>query len=206
MKASLLALMAGLFWGVGEFFTKQVLHTHRVGPVTAIAVRSTVALPVLGAAYLLVVHGRGVEPRDWTQAGAGTLLKLVLGSGLAAGAGGMLCFYGALNLGPISKVKPVAFTLAPVADYPASFDIDHPATLSRGLVLVKWWLLAIPHYIVIGILGGAMVGDWSDIGRDGGPGGVPDDEAHADWPGQARGGPGEVRGQRSEVRRSGVST
>jgi uncharacterized membrane protein len=26
----------------------------------------------------------------------------------------MLCFYGALNLGPVSKVKPIAFTLAPV--------------------------------------------------------------------------------------------
>ena len=26
----------------------------------------------------------------------------------------MLCFYGALHHGPISKVKPIAFTLAPV--------------------------------------------------------------------------------------------
>ena len=114
MKAALLAMLAGLCWGVGEFFTKQVLHTHRVGPITAIAVRSTVALPVRWAVYLVVVHGRGAEPREWTQAGAGTLLKLVLGSGLVAGAAGMLCFYGALHLGPISKVKPIAFTLAPV--------------------------------------------------------------------------------------------
>jgi bacterial/archaeal transporter family protein len=113
MRAALLAVLAGTFWGVGEFFTKQVLHTGRVGPVTAIAVRSTVALPVLWLAYFLFVHGRGVEPRDWTGAGAGTLLKLVLGSGLVAGAAGMLCFYGALHLGPISKVKPVAFTVAP---------------------------------------------------------------------------------------------
>ena len=30
-----------------------------------------------------------------------------------AGAVAMLCFYGALHHGPISKVKPVAFTLAP---------------------------------------------------------------------------------------------
>ena len=30
MKAALLAVLAGIFWGVGEFFTKQVLHTGRV--------------------------------------------------------------------------------------------------------------------------------------------------------------------------------
>ena len=114
MKAALLAVLAGLFWGVGEFSTKQVLHTGRVGPVTAITVRSTVALPVLWAAYLVFVHARGTEPRDWTQAGTATLLKLVLGSGLMAGAIAMLCFYGALHHGPISNAKPIAFTLAPV--------------------------------------------------------------------------------------------
>ena len=114
MKAVFLAVCAGLCWGVGEFFTKQVLHTGKVGPVTAIAVRSTVALPVLIIAYLVVVVWRGAEPRDWHRAAdAATLLKLVLGSGLVAGAAAMLCFYGALNFGPISTVKPIAFTLAP---------------------------------------------------------------------------------------------
>ena len=144
MKASLLALLAGVFWGVGEFFTKQVLHTHRVGPVTAIAVRSTVALPVLWAAYLLAVHARGAEPRDWTQAGTGTLLKLVLGSGLAAGAGGMLCFYGALNLGPISKVKPVAFTLAPVVGTLLGWMV-----LGETMSATKWVAVVM---IVIGVV------------------------------------------------------
>ena len=105
--------MAGACWGVGEFFTKQVLHTGRVGPVTAITVRSTVALPVLWGVYLLFVHARGGEPRDWAGAGPATLLKLILGSGLVAGAAGMLCFYGSLHLGPVSKVKPIAFTMAP---------------------------------------------------------------------------------------------
>jgi hypothetical protein len=46
-------------------------------------------------------------------------------------------------------------------DYPASFDVDYPATLSRGLVLVKWWLLAIPHYLVVAFFVGAGAG----IGR-----------------------------------------
>ena len=38
------------------------------------------------------------------------------------------------------------------ADYPADLIVDYPEKLSQGLVLVKWWLLAIPHYIVVGIL------------------------------------------------------
>ena len=49
------------------------------------------------------------------------------------------------------------FTLA-ATDYPASFEVDYPERLSRGLVLVKWWLLAIPHYLVLGfLLGGAWL-------------------------------------------------
>jgi hypothetical protein len=39
------------------------------------------------------------------------------------------------------------FTLAKT-DYPADFDVDYPERLSRGLVLVKSWLLAIPHLII----------------------------------------------------------
>ena len=47
------------------------------------------------------------------------------------------------------------FTLAE-GDYPATFEVEYPERLSRGLVLVKWWLLAIPHYLVLAfLLGGA---------------------------------------------------
>jgi hypothetical protein len=43
------------------------------------------------------------------------------------------------------------FTLQDVPDYPARLDVAYPEQLSRGLVLVKWWLLAIPHYLVVSI-------------------------------------------------------
>ena len=47
------------------------------------------------------------------------------------------------------------FSLQEEPDYPARLDVAYPEELSRGLVLVKWWLLAIPHYIIVGVfLGG----------------------------------------------------
>ena len=48
------------------------------------------------------------------------------------------------------------FSLKSDPTYPADFTVDYPEHLSRGLVLVKWWLLAIPQYLVVGILSGGM--------------------------------------------------
>jgi hypothetical protein len=42
------------------------------------------------------------------------------------------------------------FTLART-DYPADFDVDYPDHLSHGLVVVKSWLLAVPHLLIIGL-------------------------------------------------------
>jgi hypothetical protein len=51
------------------------------------------------------------------------------------------------------------FSLADVPDYPARLSVTYPPQLSRGLVLVKWWLLALPHYLIIGVFtGGAFAG------------------------------------------------
>src|SRR6195256_4066675 len=55
------------------------------------------------------------------------------------------------------------FTLKDVPDYPARLEVEYPESLSRGLVLVKWWLLAIPHYLVVAVfVGGAWAGSGID--------------------------------------------
>ncbi len=50
------------------------------------------------------------------------------------------------------------FSLDPAKDYPADLEIKYPRKLSRGLVLIKWWLLAIPHYAVVGAFQGGQGG------------------------------------------------
>jgi hypothetical protein len=50
------------------------------------------------------------------------------------------------------------FTLADVPTYPARLAVAYPSELSRGLVLVKWWLLALPHYLIAGVFAG---GTWA---------------------------------------------
>jgi Domain of unknown function (DUF4389) len=50
------------------------------------------------------------------------------------------------------------FSLGDRDDYPARFEVAYPEQLSRGLVLVKWWLLAIPQYIVVSVFVGSLGG------------------------------------------------
>jgi hypothetical protein len=50
------------------------------------------------------------------------------------------------------------FSLADHPDYPARLHVEYPERLSRGLVLVKWWLLAIPHYLIVSIFTGGAWG------------------------------------------------
>lgn len=55
------------------------------------------------------------------------------------------------------------FTLA-ATDYPARLDVAYPSELSRGLVLVKWWLLALPHYVIVGFLTSGLIWWTADFG------------------------------------------
>jgi hypothetical protein len=60
------------------------------------------------------------------------------------------------------------FTLAEVPDYPARLDVEYPQELSRGLVLVKWWLLALPHYVIVGVFAGGALAGFNAAGDHGG--------------------------------------
>ena len=60
------------------------------------------------------------------------------------------------------------FTLGEVPDYPARLDVEYPQALSRGLALVKWWLLALPQYLIVGVFAGGALAGFNAAGDHGG--------------------------------------
>jgi hypothetical protein len=64
------------------------------------------------------------------------------------------------------------FSLQPDPTYPADFAVDYPQHLSRGLVLVKWWLLAIPQYLIVGLFDAGWGFGWTGGWRLAGGGGL----------------------------------
>lgn len=55
--------------------------------------------------------------------------------------------YGVLGT---DRYPPFSFEHDP--NYPADLNVEYPERLSRGLIFVKWWLLAIPHLIILAVL------------------------------------------------------
>jgi hypothetical protein len=96
-----------------------------------------IAFPVLTVIALVAVVATGRYPRALFDFNVG-VLRWTWRVG----------FYSYSALGT-DRYPP--FTLGP-ADYPATLDVPYPERLSRGKALVKWWLLAIPHYIVVSLL------------------------------------------------------
>ncbi|HEY4613914.1 MAG TPA: DUF4389 domain-containing protein, partial [Citricoccus sp.] len=118
------------------------------------------AVTTVAAGVMILVTGR--YPRAWFMFSVGVLRW-----------NWRVGFYAYSALG--TDLYP-PFTLAP-ARYPADLDVVYPHRLSRGLVLVKWWLLAIPHLLIVGIFTGAgITGYASDWGED-------------QWQGPSGGGP-----------------
>jgi hypothetical protein len=63
-------------------------------------------------------------------------------------------------IGAFATDRYPPFSLQDDPEYPAHFDVEYPQQLSRGLVLVKWWLLAIPHYLVLSLFIGGTWATW----------------------------------------------
>lgn len=103
MKPHFFALLTAIFWGVGGYFEKKGLHLGNLSPQVGITLRTLVALFILGA--VSYPHWKSI-----TQAGPRAMLYMIIGGGIVAGAGGMLCFYIAIKGAPLSRVMPIAFT------------------------------------------------------------------------------------------------
>ena len=58
---------------------------------------------------------------------------------------------------PLATDRYPPFSLKSNDDYPADLYVEYPERLSRVKVIFKWWLLAIPHYIVVMLFTGMQI-------------------------------------------------
>lgn len=151
--AVVLAVGTGLCWGIGEVFTRQVLHSKEIGPFAALLVRTLVALPLIALAYLAAAHSGLLtsEVPGWrANLSTANWLRLLLGSGLLAAALALVFFYAALSLGQVSVVKPIAFAVAPVtAVFVGALVLGEPLTVRKiiaiAFIATGIVLMAVPN-------------------------------------------------------------
>ena len=103
MKPQLLALITAMAWGIGGYFEKKGMHLGNLSPQMGITIRTGVALVILGIASF-------PQWKTLPQAGSKSLLMMIVGGGVVAGAIGMLCYYAAIKGAPLNQVMPIAFT------------------------------------------------------------------------------------------------
>jgi drug/metabolite transporter (DMT)-like permease len=147
MHAILCAVLAGLCWGVGEIFTKSALNTKEIGPLGTAFLRAAVTLPLAALGFLVALLVLRTEPQAWWRDMRGvTWLKVIFGSGVLAGFAGVFFFYLGLSLpgGDISKLRPIAFALAPAtAVFLGWWFLGEGMTLKKAVAVV---------FIVAGII------------------------------------------------------
>ena len=135
MKASLLALLTAVAWGVGGYFEKEGLHAGDLSPQVGAFLRTAVALVVLGLAS-------GPQLRQLAAAPPRAWVAIAVGGGVVAGGLGILCFYAALRAAPIQQVMPIAFT-APLFGALAALALGGEAITPRTAVGMVLTLLGI---------------------------------------------------------------
>jgi transporter family protein len=133
MKPVILAILTAMCWSIGGFFEKKGLRLGNLQPVMGITIRTAVALVILSIASFPCWQ-------SILQAGTKSLLYLIIGGGVIAGSIGMLCFYGAIHTGELSRVIPVAFGLTPLIGYFLGvFILKEPSSILKvaGVILVS---------------------------------------------------------------------
>jgi transporter family protein len=106
----LFAMMAGICWGLGGYFEKAGLRAIGLAPIAGIALRTAVAVVVLG--LLSIPAWKGIAYTSNTTA----WLMIIVGGGIVAGSLGMWSFYSALSLSEnLGVTLAIAFAFSPIA-------------------------------------------------------------------------------------------